>query len=234
MLTALAIDAAFDYLAVSLEWEGGRIDRFTRTSPAHSERLMPMVDSILSEAGLAPGDIGLVACMEGPGSFTGLRIAMSAAKGISLGTGCPLVAVPSMDALAYGREGFEGTVVPLVDAKRDSFYAAFYRGGRLLRGPEDVRRAALLGAIAAGEATLLTGPGAALAMADAAAIAGVRLDPLHSEGRCAAVLALARAGLAAGKAAADGAAPVYLRKSDAEEALERKLAAGTAASGNPA
>ena len=78
----------------------------------HAERLMGTVDFCLSEAGLSKTDIDLFACAGGPGSFTGLRIAMASIKGMAYGLGKPFVSVPSLDAMAADWEGTSPVIVP--------------------------------------------------------------------------------------------------------------------------
>ncbi len=66
----------------------------------HAEKLMDTIDSVLKAAMLKPGDLKAIAISNGPGSFTGLRIGMSAAKGLAFGTSVPLIQVPTFEALA--------------------------------------------------------------------------------------------------------------------------------------
>src|SRR5437016_12759737 len=68
----------------------------------HSERLMPAIDRLLADAGWAPGDLQGLAVAVGPGSFTGLRIGLSAIKGLALALAIPIAAVPTLDAMAAG------------------------------------------------------------------------------------------------------------------------------------
>ncbi|MCK7577233.1 MAG: tRNA (adenosine(37)-N6)-threonylcarbamoyltransferase complex dimerization subunit type 1 TsaB [Chromatiales bacterium] len=71
----------------------------------HAQRILPAVDLCLKEAGLAVGDLDLLACAAGPGSFTGLRIALATVKGLSSALGIPFVTVPTPDCLAAEWEG---------------------------------------------------------------------------------------------------------------------------------
>ncbi len=93
----------------------------------HSERLMPALVTVVKDAGLAPRDLELITVTTGPGSFTGLRIGIATAKGLSYALGCALVGVPTLDALAYGACQPSGLVVPALDARRREVYAAVYR-----------------------------------------------------------------------------------------------------------
>jgi tRNA threonylcarbamoyladenosine biosynthesis protein TsaB len=107
----------------------------------HSERLMVLVDEVLREANVAVGALDGIAVSAGPGSFTGLRIGMSAAKGLAYSRSVRLLAVPTLDAIAYealqiDRQMAEAPgvvsamrtdfICAAVDAKRDEAYYAFY------------------------------------------------------------------------------------------------------------
>lgn len=96
----------------------------------HSEVLMPLVNHLLTTTGISLPEVDFIACTNGPGSFTGLRIGAAAAKGLALGAGKPLIPVPTLDALAYntGNNAAPGTIiVPLLDARRGQVYTALYR-----------------------------------------------------------------------------------------------------------
>lgn len=102
------------------------------TGYVHAEALLPLVDAVHREVGLAPGAIEVVAVSAGPGSYTGLRIGMSAAKGIAHALGRPLVALDTLELLCHGLgqgaggdEG-AGAVLAVLDARRDEVYAAAF------------------------------------------------------------------------------------------------------------
>lgn len=90
----------------------------------HSVRLMPEADALLARAGLSPADCDFFACVVGPGSFTGIRIGISAVKGLCLAAEKPALAVTSFDVLAYAEEG--GRRLALVDAGGGFWYACGY------------------------------------------------------------------------------------------------------------
>ena len=128
----LAIETATDVCGVALVHEGGVVaERSVVEKKIHSEKLLPMIDEVLRGASMNLGDVGAVAVSIGPGSFTGLRIGLSTAKGLAMARRIPIVPVPTLDAMAfeYLRSGgaHEGeTVCPLIDAKRDEAYFSFY------------------------------------------------------------------------------------------------------------
>ena len=91
----------------------------------HSERLLPAIDYALRAAGAAPEEVSVFVVGSGPGSFTGVRIAASLAKGWAAAKGIPLYAYPSLLGVAAG-SGVQGPVCPMFDARRGEVYAACY------------------------------------------------------------------------------------------------------------
>ncbi|PYM04330.1 MAG: tRNA (adenosine(37)-N6)-threonylcarbamoyltransferase complex dimerization subunit type 1 TsaB, partial [Candidatus Rokuibacteriota bacterium] len=101
----------------------------------HSERVMAAVDRLLTDAGWRPSDLEGLAVSIGPGSFTGLRIGVSTAKGLALALGLAVVPVPTLDALAAGLPFAALPVCPILDARKGEVYASLYRwdGGAMRR-----------------------------------------------------------------------------------------------------
>ncbi|MFQ5867311.1 MAG: tRNA (adenosine(37)-N6)-threonylcarbamoyltransferase complex dimerization subunit type 1 TsaB [bacterium] len=98
----------------------------------HSERVIPLLDEILISNGMAIKDIDGIAVSIGPGSFTGIRIGVSTARGLAQSLNIPLVGIPSLDGLAFGM-GTSGEVVcPMIDALRREIYTALYEGRKRL------------------------------------------------------------------------------------------------------
>jgi tRNA threonylcarbamoyladenosine biosynthesis protein TsaB len=99
---------------------------------SHSEKLIPLIDEILKRNGKAIKDIDGIAVSIGPGSFTGIRVGVSTARGLAQSLNIPLVGIPSLDALAFG-VGTSGEVVcPMIDALRREIYSALYEGRKRL------------------------------------------------------------------------------------------------------
>ncbi len=201
----------------------------------HSERLMATLDWVLSEAALSLEDIDILAVSAGPGSFTGLRVGVSTFKGLAFAKRLPLVAVPTLDAMAAAfpavspypvASGRELVVCPLLDARMKEVYGAAYQGGGTARR-KVVRDcvcpieqfAARLSEETDGAAPVFLGEGASLYRDQIYTLlpdASVLLAP-HMPPRAAAVAAEAAARMQAGTPS-DAAlvSPVYLRKSQAE------------------
>jgi tRNA threonylcarbamoyl adenosine modification protein YeaZ len=115
--------------------------RSARMERGHAEALMPMVAEVLAESGIAAGDLDLIAATEGPGSFTGVRIAIAAARGFALATGSHLWGTDSLTvmakaALESGMAGDGKPVAVAVDARGERLYFGLYDDdGRKLAGP---------------------------------------------------------------------------------------------------
>lgn len=99
----------------------------------HSETLMPMIDAVISSAGVALNEMDAVAVAEGPGSFTGLRIGAATAKGLAEAVHKPVIGIPTVDGLAQNMVYYDGIIVPLMDARRNETYTGIYtfEGDRL-------------------------------------------------------------------------------------------------------
>jgi tRNA threonylcarbamoyladenosine biosynthesis protein TsaB len=95
----------------------------------HSERLLPAVDRALGEARVALDALDGIAVSIGPGSFTGLRIGLSTAKGLAYATGLPLVGVPTLEAMAWALPAARWQICPVLDARKQEVYAALFRHG---------------------------------------------------------------------------------------------------------
>jgi tRNA threonylcarbamoyladenosine biosynthesis protein TsaB len=98
----------------------------TNVSITHSERLMQHIDGLLSSAGLNIKDIDGFAVALGPGSFTGLRIGLAAAKALAYAEGKPIAGIPTLEALADNLPFCGYQVCPVLDARKQQVYAALY------------------------------------------------------------------------------------------------------------
>ncbi len=127
----LALDTSSDYLVVALGSEQRVLAEacyyFLRL---HQEKIVGTVDWVLKEAGVSLADIQLIIVGLGPGSYTGVRVGVAAARAWAHSLKKDLVGVASIDALAHRLAFFPGFVVPLIDAKRGEVYYALYQGGK--------------------------------------------------------------------------------------------------------
>lgn len=106
----------------------------------HNQILLPQVEQVLSEAGKKAGDIEMVVCSQGPGSFTALRILLSTAKGLAAGSKASFLTIPTFHVIARAFGFFPGVSIPVIDAKRNRFYTAFYSEGTPLSEAMDLTK----------------------------------------------------------------------------------------------
>ncbi len=93
---------------------------------SHAERLHVFMEEIIQEAGITFQDISAIAVSQGPGSYTGLRIGVSAAKGLCFALGIPLIALDTLQVLASQAKVSDGLIIPMLDARRMEVYSAIY------------------------------------------------------------------------------------------------------------
>jgi tRNA threonylcarbamoyladenosine biosynthesis protein TsaB len=124
----LTIDTTTKVTAVSLAEDGCLIaEGFLHTSKTHSERLIPMLDQLLRAASWTLQELEMIGVVRGPGSFTGIRIGIATAQGLAQVLKLPLLAVLSLDALAWAGLGRLEDIVPILDARKNEWYTARYR-----------------------------------------------------------------------------------------------------------
>lgn len=201
----------------------------------HSQTLLPMLDEITRMIELDKSSVDAIAVAAGPGSFTGLRIGSATAKGLGLALGKPIIEVPTLAGMAYNLPYASGLVCPVMDARRGQVYNGIYRfEGRSLQTVADQRPIAAAelidelnamdsaltggGVIFLGDGSYVVEPYAKenlkvpysfapahLARQSAGAVGALALQ-LYSEGKY---------------VPAEEHAPIYLRKSQAEQERER-------------
>lgn len=128
MALILNIETATTNCSVSLSKEGETLflieDYDTKYS--HAERLHVYINDILNEASVKPNQLDAIAVSKGPGSYTGLRIGVSAAKGLCFALDKPLISIPTLQSLAYQVACNEGVIVPMLDARRLEVYSSVF------------------------------------------------------------------------------------------------------------
>ena len=101
-------------------------ESYQNTGLTHSQTLMVMAEDLLKQCGKTAADVTAVAVAEGPGSFTGVRIGVAAAKGFAWGAEIPCYGVSTLEAMAASLNAWEGTVCPVMDARRSQVYNALF------------------------------------------------------------------------------------------------------------
>ena len=206
-------------------------ESYQNTGLTHSQTLMVMAQDLLRQCGKTPADVQAVAVAQGPGSFTGVRIGMAAAKGFAWGAEIPCYGVSTLEAMALGLGVYQGYVCPVMDARRNQVYnALFYvNQGTMTRIRED--RAIALSELRqelqeCQEPIYLVGDGAVLTYRTLGdACPALILPPEHQQHqRAIGVGLLAFQKQAAGEHGdGDNLVPNYLRLSQAErERMERE------------
>lgn len=150
----------------------------------HSSALLPAVDEVMAAAGLRPADLAAVVVGEGPGSFTGLRIAGATAKGMLRALGVPLYGYSGLLATAAAAWSHGGTVCALFDARRRDVFAACYRFGgaaavEVVHPPAALPLGEVIDRHRGGDAPLFVGEGALLHRAELEGELGARVGPAH-------------------------------------------------------
>ena len=188
-----------------------------------SEALLPTLLELLAEADVALAALDAFAVSVGPGSFTGLRVGVSTAKGLAFGSGQPIVPVPTLAALAALAARSDACVAALLDAQRGEVYAALHAGDPIapaLVGPTVLRPEELIAALAehAGARPIVAiGAGATVAGDALRNRFGARCAIVASAPDAAAVGRLGQRLLERGAGVAPEAlAPVYVRRAEAE------------------
>ena len=127
MMNILGIDSSGLVASVALQSDDKLVGEYTiHNKKTHSQTLLPMIHDMLEMAGVSVKELDAIAVASGPGSFTGLRIGAATAKGLGGALSIPLIAVPTLEGLAYNLAGAEALVCPIMDARRQQAYYGIY------------------------------------------------------------------------------------------------------------
>lgn len=224
----LAIDTSSYVLSCALAQEDKLISEWTvQRRLTHSEQLIPHIDEMMKVSGVLRKDIKYIAISNGPGSFTGLRIGLASAKMMAYIWDIPLIAVDTLQALAYNLKSAQAFILPLIDAQRNNVYASLYSSFKDLwqvcENKADSIDNIINEAVKHGGPIIATGEAADL-YKDKLISAGIQIAPFHM--RC------CRAGSVASAAFEKiknkqfenplQILPNYIRRSEAEVQWEKK------------
>ena len=124
----LVLDSSGLVASVAIMEDDTLIGEYTiNHKKTHSQTLLPMLDEVVKMTETNLDEIDAIAIAKGPGSFTGLRIGSATAKGLGLALNKPIVAVPTVDAIAYNLYETKGYICPIMDARRKQVYTGIYR-----------------------------------------------------------------------------------------------------------
>ncbi|MCL1039095.1 tRNA (adenosine(37)-N6)-threonylcarbamoyltransferase complex dimerization subunit type 1 TsaB [Shewanella submarina] len=148
MSTILALDTCTEACSAALTYQGNEYTAFEEVPREHSQRLLPMVDGLLAQAGIKMCDVDLLAYGRGPGSFTGIRICTSMTQGLALGADKPVIGISTLAAMAQTAiDKGANQVLVAIDARMGEVYWAQYinvdgiatlKGDELVSAPEAV------------------------------------------------------------------------------------------------
>ena len=228
----LALETSAKSCSAALhDGKGLLAESYQNSGLTHSQTLMVMAEDLLKVCGKSAADVTHLAVAAGPGSFTGVRIGVSAAKGFAWGAELPVYGVSTLEARALGLGVMDGHICCCMDARRKQVYNAIFlaENGHLTRVCED--RAISLEELQEELLSIdgpvyLVGDGAELTMRTLGAeIPALILPPEHRRHQRASGVALAAIGAMERGESADGAAlqPNYLRLSQAERERMEKL-----------
>ncbi len=217
----LAIDTVTEACSVALMYDDEIRESYEVTPRGHSQRVLPMVEQLLSQAGLKPTQLDALVMDRGPGSFTGVRIGVSVIQGLAFALDLPVISISSLAALAqaaYRKQGSE-QVLAVIDARMGEVYWGYYKlehGRMCLQADEAVSPVAAISR-QPGE-WLAVGSGCQTYPNELSGLTGVRCLAYNGSvdddcyPRASALLELARFDWADKKLlSAEQAQPVYLR-----------------------
>lgn len=123
----LGIDSSGLVASVALASDDTIVAEFTvNNKQTHSQTLLPMLEQVMKFSGMELDEIDGIAVAAGPGSFTGLRIGASTAKGLGLALDKPLISIPTVEGMAYQLAEADGIICPIMDARRNQVYTGIY------------------------------------------------------------------------------------------------------------
>lgn len=225
-MNILSIDSITPILSVSAQGPLGMATVVIDIQTQHAENIVSVMEKSLQLAGFTAKDTNLVVCAEGPGSFTGLRLAYATAKAIQLAANCPLYPVPPLPCYAESFSTWPGAVISVLDAKKNRFYAQVFRRGSPVTEAMDISEVEIMQFVDNTERILITGPDALLFSEELQQhIPGLDICtvPTGKEGISTALLRFAENQFSNyTEYVPDHCGPVYVRKSDAETNISGK------------
>lgn len=128
----LNIETATKNCSVSISKDGITIlcKEIAEQGYSHAEKLHVFINEIIKDAKISLSDLDAIAVSQGPGSYTGLRIGVSAAKGLSYALEIPLIAVDTLESLANKAKSNDGYIIPMIDARRMEVYSAIFNSNK--------------------------------------------------------------------------------------------------------
>lgn len=136
-MNLLAFDTSTEACSAALSLDGEIFFRYELAPRRHTDLVLPMIDQIMHEAGLALSQLDAIAFGRGPGAFTGVRIATGIAQGLAYSTNIPLVSVSSLATIAQSVTAKSKIILPAIDARMGEIYLGYYRSGNVVEPIDD-------------------------------------------------------------------------------------------------
>jgi tRNA threonylcarbamoyladenosine biosynthesis protein TsaB len=229
-MNIIALDTASDCMHLAVDTGSSYMSMTKSAGRRFSEELVPQMIALCNDAQIKLSDLDLIVCANGPGSFTGLRVGMAAAKGVALGAGIPLVSISTMDIYQYPLQNLPSVVIPVLDAKKSRFYCAVFQNGERLSKDMDSTPEELCHVIDQFPEVFITGPDALkfsilLRQAINTNNRSIKVvaDHMHHRDYGESLIQLGRKALEERGPDAISSGPTYIRKSEAELSLEERL-----------
>ena len=163
-LTILALDTSTEACSVAC-WRWGEVfaQKYAHLGHGHAEALVPMVASVMAESGLCYDQLDAIAVTIGPGTFTGLRVGLAAARGLALASSKPMIGVTTLEAIAHAAQFDERSVLAVLDARRGQLYAQAFDPMLMPIGPPSALPLQDIQSLRPAGPYVVAGTGAALA-----------------------------------------------------------------------
>ncbi len=220
-MNILAFDTSTEKMGLAIRMNSSLYTLTIHEGFRHSEKLIPSIEMLFEFSGFKMNDIDLIGCTRGPGSFTGLRIGMATAKGLGFGKNLPVISVPTLDFYSHGTDYFDGAVLPVIDARKNRFYTAIYHNGIKKTADLDITSDEITDIIKPYNNILLTGPHSCLLYELIKNRGGIKADPAGGINKIEFLIDITEKLYYNGNIDSESQGPVYIRKSDAEEAVLR-------------
>ena len=222
-MNILAFDTSSDVLDIAIQNDEEFFQYNTKKGLKHSELLLPSIENLLTESSLKITDLDCIVCARGPGSFTGLRIGIATAKGLSEGSGIPLISIPTLDAYGDKYSFCDKIIIPVIDAKKKRFFTCFYKNGVKESDYLDLSCEDIINLFDPNNQYLITGPASDLFKERIGSVnSNITFDNTQNNGCALSLISLGKVLNNNKEYDSDSEGPIYIRKSEAEISLEQK------------
>lgn len=221
-MTLLALDTSTSTLHLAIKGDDFYEERMIFDSLQHSDAMLGQIKALLKDHNKTLKDLDLLFCTRGPGAFTSLRIGMATLKGFALALDIPLVTIPTLDVIANSVKFFPGAIIPVIDAKKKRYYLGFFNSELSVIKSLDGNAEDLISLVNKEPSVLVTGPDAKAFAEKLNALnptSTVITDNAIVRNYCQSLIELGLKAYEENGADDIGQGPIYVRKSDAEEAL---------------